>query len=632
MAGLTAASATMTDPVTAAMIIDVRSAVKESSERGLIAASKWATDILLSIAGPRKRQLKAEVPLEPQALFAPTQAAEPSTSPTDDSFTLDHLPSPDAPTTVNPAMMDQMQSTTPGAPVSRFHQLEDMSKHILNTDEATYEVRRIRSEHDLVVGAKAYFDAREFNRVSYMLQGCVSAKAIFLSCYSLFLASEKQAMHNWHKQDGNRTQPPAPINPALSGLLDKVKSAKDPWLLFLSALFLSRLGRREEAIEACLLSIAKVQWNWSTWLLLGSCIHDGEELSSLLTMLPVPPTHPVAQLFVVKVMNDLQIAAENELSICDRLLSEGYFSHSMWLMSYRAACLYHLHEYDQAEHQFDAILRMDPFRVDDIDILSNILFVQENRLKLSKLAHEFLAVNRDRPEVCLLVGNHYSLRGEHEKAVKYFKRATELDRTYLTAWTLMGHEYVEMKNSHAAIEAYRRAVDINRKDYRAWYGLGQAYELLSMHNYALYYYQHSTALRSYDVRLWQAQGSCYEELARPREAIECYKRALISSDVNESVLCLKLARLHLMLDEKAEAAAYHRRVVEYCQDKNRPIAEYAKSCLEVAEYNITLQHGNLGLAKSLLDKVAASNSEEVVRATDMLKRLREREMESMLNL
>lgn len=42
--------------------------------------------------------------------------------------------------------------------------------------------------------------------------------------------------------------------------------------------------------------------------------------------------------------------------------------------------------------------------------------------------------------------------------MKYFKRATQLDRTYLAAWTLMGHEYVEMKNSHAAIEAYRKAV------------------------------------------------------------------------------------------------------------------------------------------------------------------------------
>lgn len=55
-------------------------------------------------------------------------------------------------------------------------------------------------------------------------------------------------------------------------------------------------------------------------------------------------------------------------------------------------------------------------------------------------------------------GNYFSLRNEHEKAIKYFRRATQLDRTYLSAWTLMGHEYVEMKNSHAAIEAYRKAV------------------------------------------------------------------------------------------------------------------------------------------------------------------------------
>jgi cytochrome c-type biogenesis protein CcmH/NrfG len=49
------------------------------------------------------------------------------------------------------------------------------------------------------------------------------------------------------------------------------------------------------------------------------------------------------------------------------------------------------------------------------------------------------------------------LRREHEKAVKYFKRAVQLDPTHLAAWTLMGHEYIEMKNPNAAIEAYRRA-------------------------------------------------------------------------------------------------------------------------------------------------------------------------------
>jgi tetratricopeptide (TPR) repeat protein len=79
------------------------------------------------------------------------------------------------------------------------------------------------------------------------------------------------------------------------------------------------------------------------------------------------------------------------------------------------------------------------------------------------------------------VGNYYSARREHEKAVLYFRRALRLDAACLSAWTLMGHEYVELKNTAAAVECYRRAVDANARDYRAWYGLGQTYEILQMY-------------------------------------------------------------------------------------------------------------------------------------------------------
>src|ERR1700749_1069725 len=58
----------------------------------------------------------------------------------------------------------------------------------------------------------------------------------------------------------------------------------------------------------------------------------------------------------------------------------------------------------------------------------------------------------------LLTGNYYSLRGDHGRAIKYFRKALHLDRTFLPAWTLMGHEYIELKHSEAAIEAYRSAV------------------------------------------------------------------------------------------------------------------------------------------------------------------------------
>jgi len=45
---------------------------------------------------------------------------------------------------------------------------------------------------------------------------------------------------------------------------------------------------------------------------------------------------------------------------------------------------------------------------------------------------------------CCATGSHYSLRSEHEKAIRYFKRAAQLDRTYLSAWTLMDLEYIEL--------------------------------------------------------------------------------------------------------------------------------------------------------------------------------------------
>lgn len=67
-------------------------------------------------------------------------------------------------------------------------------------------------------------------------------------------------------------------------------------------------------------------------------------------------------------------------------------------------CLYSTADFSNAEVQFDRILELDPYRIDDIDIFSNILYVAENRTKLSKLAHHFLAIDKDRPEVCCLVG------------------------------------------------------------------------------------------------------------------------------------------------------------------------------------------------------------------------------------
>jgi tetratricopeptide (TPR) repeat protein len=132
-----------------------------------------------------------------------------------------------------------------------------------------------------------------------------------------------------------------------------------------------------------------------------------------------------------------------------------------------------------------------------MDLFSNILYIKENYGELANLAHRVFHNDKYRPESCCVIGNYYSLRGDHHKAVVYFKRAIKLDNRFLSAWTLMGHEYLEMKNTNAAIESYRTAVDIDPKDFRAWYGLGQVYEINQMYNYASHYFANA-ALSKYE--------------------------------------------------------------------------------------------------------------------------------------
>lgn len=266
----------------------------------------------------------------------------------------------------------------------------------------------------------------------------------------------------------------------------------------------------------------------------------------------------------------------NELQTALGQLQE-IFPSSPFLLTCSALYSYHTKALKEAATEFSHLLSLHPHRLDGLDIYSNILYVLNERPKLAFLAHLCSSVDKFRPESCVVIGNYYSLLSQHEKAVQYFRRALQLDRSCLSAWTLMGHEYVELKNTHAAIESYRRAVDINRRDYRAWYGLGQTYEMLEMYQYALWYYKKAAGLRPWDGKMWMAVGTCLQKLGREQDGIKALKRALLADTYYESSnssfgsavsfdhaalgrldtdVLIQIAHMYDALDEEDEARSY----------------------------------------------------------------------------
>ena len=61
-------------------------------------------------------------------------------------------------------------------------------------------------------------------------------------------------------------------------------------------------------------------------------------------------------------------------------------------------------DYETALKLFGEVREIDPFRTDEVDTYSNILYTMKKQAELSQLAQHFMGVNKDRPEVSLTIG------------------------------------------------------------------------------------------------------------------------------------------------------------------------------------------------------------------------------------
>nr|CAG8489096.1 3763_t:CDS:10 [Entrophospora candida] len=404
------------------------------------------------------------------------------------------------------------------------------------TPQQNLEMTKIdQLEYDLYLLGKSYFDVKEFDRAAYFLEECKSSKCRFLKIYSKYMAGEKRKTEESNDIMGPLDDSKV-MNKEILKLWEEIESwheegGLDGFLTY--GLLLKQLNpQSENIIDIFIESICKYHYNWSAWLELASCISNQDMLNNILSKLP---NTFMTRFFRVHMCVDL---LEKPQSLND-LISEfpKPFANNNYLQTEKAVLLYNAGDYVEAEEIFSNLLNKDPFRIDQMDLYSNILYVMEGKsAKLSFLAHITSSTDKFRAETMCVIGNYYSSKSEREKAISYFRRALQIDRSCTAAWTLMGHE-----------------------DYRAWVGIGQTYEMLKMPFYAIYYYKRSSALRPNDARMWIRLGSIYEQQRLYPEAIKAFNRALSVTDIDvnsATTATTRLAKLYEKIDPD-KAAEFH---------------------------------------------------------------------------
>jgi tetratricopeptide (TPR) repeat protein len=123
-------------------------------------------------------------------------------------------------------------------------------------------------------------------------------------------------------------------------------------------------------------------------------------------------------------------------------------------------------------------------------------------------------------------GYSLSVNGQDQKALQYFKLATENDPSSTTAWYGLGYCYAG-KNSHTeAIAAYKQAIQTNPNNEVSHYHLGNYYNQIGRYDEAIKSFKQVVALNSEFEAAYFKLGIIYNNMGRYDEGRQAFERVI----------------------------------------------------------------------------------------------------------
>jgi len=188
-------------------------------------------------------------------------------------------------------------------------------------------------------------------------------------------------------------------------------------------------------------------------------------------------------------------------------------------------CHFESADYKRAEQVFQQVRRLEPRRVEGLEYYSTALWHLRKDVELGHLAHECLQWDRRKPQVWCAVGNCFSLQREHDVALKFFKRALQVDPSFAYAYTLCGHELVANEKFDKAVTMYKQALNVDPRHYNAWWGLGNIYHCQEEYESAKCHFLKALEINKTNSVLRCYLGMVLDSLNNPLMALENFDRA-----------------------------------------------------------------------------------------------------------
>lgn len=194
-----------------------------------------------------------------------------------------------------------------------------------------------------------------------------------------------------------------------------------------------------------------------------------------------------------------------------------------WGLFNVGSCYMDLVKYEEAEKYYNEGHRIEPYRLEGLELYSSCLWSLKKTVECTMLAYKALERSIYAPETWVTLGNVFSMQKEHDVAIKFFSRAIQLDPSFAYAYTLKGHEHMYMEDWTNAKECYEGALNYDSKNFNAYWGIGNVYLKQEKHDKAAENFKKGIEINDKCPVLFTYLGLAYGRMkGKTNDALKCF--------------------------------------------------------------------------------------------------------------
>ena len=192
---------------------------------------------------------------------------------------------------------------------------------------------------------------------------------------------------------------------------------------------------------------------------------------------------------------------------------------------------------------------------------SSVIGLKTNKSIIS-LAEWAFSIGGENPKIAAELckkGFHYSINGEYNEALHYYKKATEEDPGDARAWFGLGYCYAGLDKPADAISAYKQAIKTNPQDAPAYQNLANYYDKIGRHHDAIHTYRKVTRIDPDFGPAYYNLGLLYARLGMFAEGKLSFKQAIRVDPSDASayyymgIACAELGQFQEALEAQKKA-------------------------------------------------------------------------------